>query len=156
MSNKSQPFIDRFLKAFVKFEQVLTFILVIIIAIIIGISVIRIIENLYTLFALDFFDPADITFQDYQLVFGKILTLLISLEFMTSILKVLKTHQIKTLTKDVVLITALAVARKLIIYDYDHADPLKVIVLGGIMVSIGVFYYLISADKSSTKVESGS
>ena len=102
MMNKHHSLIDRIMNFFLRFEQVLTVIVVMIIAIIIAISVIRIIENIYTLFALDFLEPEDITFQDYQLVFGKILTLLISLEFMTSILKVLKTHKIKILTKKVV------------------------------------------------------
>ncbi|MDX1685720.1 MAG: phosphate-starvation-inducible PsiE family protein [Saprospiraceae bacterium] len=148
MSRGKNDFFDGFSRIFVKFEQVLTVVMVAIIAIIIIIGVVRVLENIYTLFALDFFDPKEITFNDYQLVFGKILTLLISLEFMSSIIKVLHTHRIRLLINDVILITALAIARKLIIYDYDHADPLSVIVLGGLMISLGVFYYLINIKRT--------
>jgi uncharacterized membrane protein (DUF373 family) len=101
------------------------------------------------LFALDFFDPEEISCEDYQLIFGKIMTLLISLEFMTSIIKVLKTHNVRTLNKDVVLITALAIARKLIIYDYDKAAPLSILTLGALLIAIGILYYLINRDPAS-------
>ncbi|MCO6498806.1 MAG: phosphate-starvation-inducible PsiE family protein [Vicingus serpentipes] len=141
MENKS--FFDKVLNWFSLFEKIITVFLSIIIALIILIALIRISESFYHLFVQDFYQPQEITFNDYQLLFGKIMTLLISIEFMSSILKVLKTHEIKNLIQDVVLITALAIARKLIIYDYEHHDPLSTIVLGGLLISIGLFYFLI-------------
>ena len=148
MKKSERTFMSLFLELYIKFEQVITIVLAGIISCIILISLVRIVENFYTLFAGDFFSPEEITFEDYQQIFGKIMTLLISLEFMSSILKVLKTHEIKTLVQDVVLITALAVARKLIIFDYDNHDPASTIVLGGILISIGVFYFLIKFGKN--------
>ena len=71
------------------------------------------------------------------------MTLLISLEFLSSILKVLKSHAVKILVQDVVLITALAIARKLIIYDYDDHDAIHTLALGGSLLCLGVFYFLI-------------
>ena len=141
MENKN--IFDKILKWFSLFEKVVTVFLSIIIALIILIALLRISKSFYELFIQDFNQPQEITFKDYQLLFGRIMTLLISIEFMSSILKVLKTHQIKNLIQDVVLITALAIARKLIIYDYEHHDPLSTIVLGGLLVSIGLFYFLI-------------
>lgn len=132
-----------FLAAFGKFENIITVILSCLIGLIIIVSLVRVCENFYMLFINDFFEPNKITFQDYQEVFGKIMTLIISLEFMSSILKVLKSHEIKTLVQDVILITALAIARKLIIFDYDQHDPVETIVFGGLLVSIGVFYFLV-------------
>ena len=140
---KNNSLFDKILKWFSLFEKIITIILSVIIALIILIALIRISESFYHLFVQDFYKPQEITFNDYQLLFGKIMTLLISIEFMSSILKVLKTHEIKNLIQDVVLITALAIARKLIIYDYEHHDPLSTIVLGGLLISIGLFYFLI-------------
>lgn len=142
MEQKENKFLDGFMKGTAKFEQIITVGLVVIIACIIVIALFRIGQSFIDLFVRDFMEVEKITFEDYQQLFGKIMTLLISLEFMSSIIKVLKTHQIKTLIQDVVLITALAIARKLIIFDYEH-DPSSTIVLGGLLISIGVFYFLI-------------
>lgn len=143
MEEIHKNFIKVFLEIFTKFEQIITILLSLIMGTIIIISLVRICSNLHELFVLDFLRPKQITFQDYQEIFGKILTLLISLEFMASIVKVLKSHKILTLIQDVVLITALAIARKLIIFDYEHHDPSNTIVYGGLLVSIGLFYFLV-------------
>ena len=65
------------------------------------------------------------------------------MEFLSSILKVLKTHEMKSLIQDVILITALAIARKLIVYDYDHHHASDTIALGVLLLAIGIFYFLI-------------
>ena len=149
MDKRKRSIIDDILSFFSRFEQIISLLLVVIVALIISISLIRIIQSFYEVFVSDLFRPANISFNDYQQIFGKIMTLLISIEFMASILKVFKTHEIRDLVKDVVLITGLAIARKLIVYDYDSHDPLTTIVLGGLLISIGIFYYLI---KDSNKV----
>ena len=89
MQNKQQ-LIDKVYNGFTKFENIITLFLSIIIGSIIVISLIRIGENFFKLFVTDFFQPQEITFKDYQEIFAKIMTLLISLEFLNSILKVLK------------------------------------------------------------------
>ena len=94
MQNKQQ-LIDKVYNGFTKFENIITLFLSIIIGSIIVISLIRIAENFFQLFVTDFFQPQEITFKDYQEIFAKIMTLLISLEFLNSILKVLKSHDIK-------------------------------------------------------------
>lgn len=147
MEDNKPTFYDKIFSKFIKFEQFITIILAFIIALIIIIAVVRIVQNFVVLFGHDLFQPEEISFEDYQSIFGKILTLLISLEFMSSIIKVIKSHEVKTLVQDVVLITALAIARKLIIYDYDHHTPIQTIVLGGLLLAIGIFYYLIRNDK---------
>jgi uncharacterized membrane protein (DUF373 family) len=149
MQNKQQ-LIDKVYNGFTKFENIITLFLSIIIGSIIVISLIRIGENFFQLFVTDFFQPQEITFKDYQEIFAKIMTLLISLEFLNSILKVLKSHDIKVLVLDVSLITALAIARKLIIFDYDKHDPLFTLVFGAILLFIGLFYFLVKlSDKKN-------
>lgn len=135
---------DKITILFLKFEQIISIGLSVIIALIIMISLLRIAQNFYELFVKDIFSLEKITFDDYLQLFGYIMTLLISLEFMSSIMKVLKSHDIKTLTLDVALITALAITRKLIIYDYDHHEPASIIVFAGLLLSLGIFYFLIN------------
>lgn len=147
----NSKFADKISQVFVKFEKVITVVLSIIIALIIIIAVIRVGQNFTSLFLSDIFQPQDITFEDYQNIFGKILTLLISLEFMASIIKVIKKHEINSLLQDVVLITALAIARKLIVFDYDHHTPLQTAVFGGLLIAIGVFYFLLKKGNQISK-----
>ena len=132
---------------FKKFEQIVAFILSVIIGLIIVISLLRLSVDFYQLFVLDVFTPTNISFQDYQQLFGKIMTLLISLEFMSSIMKILKTHKINSLILDVVLISALAISRKLIIYDYEHHDPTSIMAMGVLLVSTGIAYFLFKFNR---------
>lgn len=137
------------LHIFQKFEQIIAGILAIFIGLLILVSILRFAQDFYHLFVLDIRKPENISFEDYQRLFGKIMTILISLEFMSSVLKVLKTHHIKTLILDVVLITALAIARKLIVFDYDHHDALTILAMGALLASIGIFYFLIRFQRKS-------
>ena len=143
MNKKSSKLIEKFLSIFENFENVITMVLSTIMGLIIIVALFRVVMDVYTLFVADIASPVNITFKDYQSIFGKIMTLLISIEFLSSILKVLKSHEIKSLVLDVVLITALAIARKLIIYDYDHHDPMTTFSLAAILLSTGLFYFLI-------------
>ena len=113
-------------------------------------SFVRVSQQFYHLFYADFIDSQVVTFNDYQILFGRIMTLLISLEFLSSILKVLKTHEVKALVQDVILITAMAIARKLIIYDYEHHESMQTLVLGAILVSLGLFYFLVRAESKKS------
>ena len=147
MENQTQPakrdYIDVFHKIFGKAEMVISLLLAIIILIIVFVALIRIIYFTYTLIVLDLYTPKNISFEDYKIVFGRVMTLLISLEFMNSIIKILKTHEMRTLILDVLLITVLAISRKLIIFDYDHHEPDIVFGLGFLLISIGIVYFLV-------------
>ncbi len=144
-------FYNKAIDIFHSFESMVSIILSVIIGLIIVVSLIRIGVDLYDLFIVDLDTPSDISFKNYQKLFGKVITMLISLEFLSSILKVLKLHQIRTLVLDVVLITALAIARKLIVLDYDSYSWEKVMTLGLLLISLGVFYFLVQ-NKRSAKV----
>lgn len=134
---------DRIINVFREFENYITIGLSIIIGFMIIMSFVRVVQQFYVLFYSDFIEDTIVNFNDYQILFGRIMTLLISLEFLSSILKVLKTHEVKILIQDVILITALAIARKLIIYDYSQHDPLQTLALGAILLCVGVFYFLV-------------
>lgn len=155
MKDLDTRIVDKVSKWFNVFENTITIGVSIIIGIIIVIALVRVGQNLVALFITDIFKPENITFSDYQQLFARIMTLLISLEFMRSIIKVLKTHNIRLLVLDVILITALAIARKLIIYDYDKHQAVDTAVFGGLIVAIGVFYFLVKyqAPKTKEKIE---
>ena len=141
-----QKVINWFLGFFKNFENAVIAVVAVIIGAIIFSACITICAKFYKLFVLDFFDPHEITFSDYQELFGQILTLLIGLEFLSSILKSLKAEKVKFLVNDVLLITALAIARKLIIYDYDDHEPFETLTLGAILIAIGIFYFLVTRE----------
>lgn len=152
-NNKQNKYKDKIYGFFGEFENVITIVLSVIIGLMIIMSLIRVSQQFYLLFIADFLSPQEITFKDYQELFGKILTLLISLEFLSSILKVLKSHEVTVLVQDVILITALAIARKLIVYDYDHHDAMSIFALATLLVSIGVFFFLIRHNNSKKELK---
>tara|TARA_R110002072_G_scaffold226960_2_gene383855 strand:+ start:8693 stop:9151 length:459 start_codon:yes stop_codon:yes gene_type:complete len=146
MQKKNKKYKDIVVNIFSEFENYITIGLSVVIGFMIIMSFIRVSQQFYHLFYADFIDSKVIVFNDYQVLFGRIMTLLISLEFLASILKVLKTHEIKILVQDVILITAMAIARKLIIYDYERHEPMQTLVLGAILLSLGLFYFLIRSE----------
>lgn len=146
MQKKDKKYKDIVVNIFSEFENYITIGLSVVIGFMIIMSFIRVSQQFYHLFYADFIDSKVIEFNDYQVLFGRIMTLLISLEFLASILKVLKTHEVKILVQDVILITAMAIARKLIIYDYEHHEPMQTLVLGAILLSLGLFYFLIRSE----------
>lgn len=142
--NKSP--IDKLLRLFTRFEYLTSIFLSILIAGILLVATIRIAYFTYTMIFSNILSPATIVYADFNDLFGKIITLLIIIEFMNSILSVLKTRDLKRLVQDVTLITGLAIARKLIIFDYTDSDHMTIIAMGVMLIAVGVFYFLIRID----------
>ena len=148
MKNEKSTWQSKILNSFIRFEVIVTFILSLMVGLIVIISLLRIAQDFYLIFIQDIINLKSIVFEDYQSLFGKILTLIISLEFLNSIIKVFKSKDVKSLVLDVILIAALTIGRKLIIYDYKNIDPAQAITLGGLLISIGIFYFLIKFCRS--------
>ncbi|MCB9224856.1 MAG: phosphate-starvation-inducible PsiE family protein [Crocinitomicaceae bacterium] len=141
---KQQSKFDKIsLKLFHNFERFIVISLSFIIGIIILIALLRVIVDVSELIINDIDNPDDILFTDYQEIFGKIMTLLISLEFLISVINVIKSHSIKKLLEDVILIAALAIARKMIVYDYEHHEAIETIGMGVLFLCIGAFYFFL-------------
>lgn len=85
----------------------------------------------------------NITYENFQMFFGKVLTLLIILELNTSILHAIKKHEIKILLLDVILISGTAISRKLITMDYIKMEPESVWSIAILLTSVGLSYFLI-------------
>ena len=155
MEKDTKSPIDKLLKLFHYLEYGISIILAIIIAGILAVAVIRIAVYSYLLIFSQLLTPTNIDYGAFNDIFKKIMTLLITIEFMNSILHILKTGELKQLLKDVTLITGLAIARKLIIFEYTKAEPMTVIAMGIELVSVGIFYFLIRVDTLSKYVPRG-
>lgn len=140
----------RIFKGFQVFEETIIVILSVVIVFIIILSVIRVFGQFYHILIDSVMRPEEVEFSDYQDLFGKLITVFISLEFLSSVLKILNRPQIKTLVQDVALITALAIFRKLIIADYNKTDLDSYLVLGGLIIATGIFYFLVHKVGSKT------
>jgi uncharacterized membrane protein (DUF373 family) len=134
---------------FQRFEYFISLILAVLIALVLVVAVIRVAIYSYHLIFSKVLTPMLIVYDDFSILFGQIIALLIIVEFMNSILSVLKTRDIKRLVKDVILITGLAISRKLIILDYSSAEYMSIIAMGILLISIGVFYFLICLESFS-------
>lgn len=139
---------------FETFEKIITLIIAVVIALIVVVSLIRIGNDFVHLFIIDIFEPQEISFDDYKSLFAKILTLFISLEFMNSILRVIKSHDVSNLVLDVFLIAAMAIGRKLIILDYDKYSSDYLLSIAGLIISLGAFYFLVSRKMNKNGIVS--
>lgn len=146
-NNKST--IDTILKLFHRFENLISIILAVLIVGILGVALVRIAVSSYILIFSNILTPTEIAYEHFNDIFGKIMTLIITIEFMNSILSVLKTGDLKGLVLDVTLITGLAIARKLIIFDYSSTEPMAIIAMGVVLTAVGIFYFLIRINTLS-------
>lgn len=148
----NKTLIDKILKLFHSFENFISIILALLIVGILGVALVRIAVSSYQLIFSNILTPTEIVYEHFNDIFGKIMTLLITIEFMNSIISVLKTGNLKILVQDVTLITGLAIARKLLIFDYSQTGHMTIIAMGVVLMAVGIFYFLIRVDTLSKKL----
>jgi uncharacterized membrane protein (DUF373 family) len=124
-----------------RFEQVVALVIVWLIAVVVVVAIWRLTRDVLSLVTSGLLNPLDHTV--FQAVFGEIATVLIALEFRHSITRISpsRAHIIEVQT--VLLIALLALARKLIILDLHEYDGVQVLALGGVVLAIGVTYWLV-------------
>ena len=123
------------------FEQMILGILVFIIAMIIIYTLILAIITLVNDFR------SGITFMEtaaLQDTFGLILTVIILVEFNHSIVLAIRQRSGAIQVRIIVLITIIVLARKLVLLDYTTASVETLLGLGGLAISLGGLYWLIS------------
>jgi len=128
------------------FEQIILGILVFIISIIIVYSLILVVITL----ADDF--RAGITFMETGALkdtFGLILTVIILLEFNHSIVLAMRQRSGAIQVRIIVIITIIVLARKLVLLDYATTSVETLLGLGGLALSLGALYRLLSPRESS-------
>ena len=124
-----------------QFEQIITWILTISIAIIITIALLRLIVTIFQLLVIGALNP--LNHQEFELIFGMIMTLLIAMEFNHSILQTMERLHRVIQVKTVILISILALARKFIVLNIEVTPALTIVALGFAVIALGVVYWLL-------------
>jgi len=81
-----------------------------------------------------------------QALFGRIMTVLIALEFGNSILRHIKEHSIIIQSREVILIGMMAVVRKVMIIDLNTASPMLIASLGALALALASAYWFMRQD----------
>lgn len=129
------------MKFYDRFEQTIAITLTGIISVIILVSVVQLIRNVFFSLILGALDPLE--HNSFQAIFGMVMTVLIAMEFKHSIIQVALRRDSFVQVKTVVLIGLIAIARKFVIIDVNESEPLKLAALAGMAISLGVTYWLL-------------
>jgi uncharacterized membrane protein (DUF373 family) len=123
-----------------RFESVIAFALTLIIALIISIALYRLIVEVAVGLLFGALNPLEQ--QDFRIVFGEIMTVLIALEFNHTLEYVVRREQSIIQIKIVLLIALLALARKFIILELKETTAHEMLGLAAITLALGITYWL--------------
>lgn len=123
-----------------RFESVVTLILTAIIGLVIVVSLYKLGGQVISGLFLDTMDPTD--HNAFQVIFAEVLTVMIALEFNHTLQFVVPRQQSIIQTKVVLLISLLALARKVIVLDLDRTPPAELAGLAVLILSLGGVYWL--------------
>ena len=123
-----------------KFEQIVIFILTVLIAVFVIFAVWNLALKVLQSIASSTLDPTD--YSVFQTVFGAILTVIIALEFKKSLLVSAERQQSVVQVRTVILIALLAVVRKVLILDLAHATT-ELFALAAAIIALGAVYWLV-------------
>jgi uncharacterized membrane protein (DUF373 family) len=123
-----------------KFEQIVIFILTVLIAVFVIFAIWNLALKVLQSIASSTLDPTD--YSVFQTVFGAILTVIIALEFKKSLLVSAERQQSVVQVRTVILIALLAVVRKVLILDLAHATT-ELFALATAIIALGAVYWLV-------------
>ncbi|HHL34396.1 MAG TPA: diguanylate cyclase [Desulfobulbaceae bacterium] len=132
-------------RAYEKYEDIVSIGLTGLIAVIVLIAFVRLTVDIYQMLLIGMLDPLD--HKVFKHIFGMIMTLLIAMEFKHSIVKVIERKDHVVQVKTVLLIALLALSRKFIILDIKTMNPVSLAALALSVLALGVVYRLIREDK---------
>ena len=125
---------------YARFEQVVTWILTLLIALIIAIALFRLLVTVFQLLVFGALNP--LSHQEFEVIFGMIMTLLIAMEFNHSILQTIERLHRIIQVKTVVLISILALVRKFIILNIEATSATTIAALAFAALALGGVYWL--------------
>lgn len=126
---------------FDRFEYIVMLFVSCLLAIIIVITLFRLVENVYQLVISQFTDK--IEYKMLQITFGMLLTLLIAFEFRNSINSILEGRGLLVQVKIVVLIAIMALSRKFLVIDSNEYDAIMIAAYAVLTLSLGLVYWLL-------------
>jgi len=138
--------------AYERFEQIVAFLLGLLIAVVVVIALIQLLIEVMPLVLGGALDPLD--HRVFQALFGMIMTLLIAMEFKHSIIRVALRRESVIQVKTVMLVALLALSRKFIILDVATTEPATIAALSGATLVLGIVYWLLRErdDRLATAV----
>jgi uncharacterized membrane protein (DUF373 family) len=134
-----------------RFEQIVTWILTLCIAVIIAIALFRLVVTIFQLLIFGALNP--LNHEEFEVIFGMIMTLLIAMEFNHSILQAIERLHRVIQVKTVVLISILALARKFIILNMEATPALTIVALGFAVIALGIVYWLVREREDRSPAE---
>ncbi|MDD4255640.1 MAG: phosphate-starvation-inducible PsiE family protein [Methanofollis sp.] len=137
-------------KALDTYQKGIYYVLIGLLAIIIGFSVI---ELAYLVFQGLLFDESRLRLENHEIlgVLGLFLLVLIGIELLETIRTYIEDHRIHV---EVILLVALiAVARKIILLDSGEMNDLTLIGIGFVIIALSGGYYLVKKAKAIEKVD---
>ncbi|HEX3058928.1 MAG TPA: phosphate-starvation-inducible PsiE family protein [Usitatibacter sp.] len=123
-----------------RFESVVTLILTAIIGLVIVVSLYKLGGEVVSGLFLGALNPTD--HNAFQAIFAEVLTVMIALEFNHTLQFVVPRQQSIIQTKVVLLISLLALARKVIVLDLDRTPPAELAGLAALILALGGVYWL--------------
>lgn len=85
-----------------------------------------------------------------QKLFGMVMTVLIALEFGNSILRHLREHSVIIQAREIILISMMAIVRKIMLVDLSQDDPLILVWLGvATLLLAGAYWLMGPRDKAA-------
>jgi uncharacterized membrane protein (DUF373 family) len=129
------------LSIYQRFESMVALVLTAVIGLIIVVALFRLSSQVVTGFVFGVLDPLDQN--AFQTIFGEVLTVLIALEFNHTLQFVVARQQSIIQTKIVILISLLALARKIIVLDLDKSPPGELLGLAALTFALGGVYWLL-------------
>jgi uncharacterized membrane protein (DUF373 family) len=151
IKKKEEKDLELIVLIFKIFENVVSICLSLLVGTIIILSLTALFRETYELILPTFVpNHHTVSFGSYQKLFGKVMVVIISVEFLKTILKVIQKHQIDTIVQDVTLISGLAVGHELIIMDFDEHGAQSIFALGALLIGIGIFYHLVKTNGNAT------
>ena len=138
--------------AYERFEQIVAFLLGLLIAVVVVIALIQLLIEVMPLVLGGALDPLD--HRVFQALFGMIMTLLIAMEFKHSIIRVALRRESVIQVKTVMLVALLALSRKFIILDVAATEPATIAALSGATLVLGIVYWMLRErdDRLATAV----
>lgn len=124
-----------------RFEQIIALVLSMVISVVIVIALTELIAKVWNMLISGALDPLD--HHVFQVVFGAIMTLLITMEFKHSIVRVVSRKESIIQIKTVVFIAILALARKFIILDTSKTDANTITALAITVLALAGVYWII-------------
>lgn len=134
-----------------KFEQIIAILLAVVISIVIVGAFVRLSADVFLTFATAFGSLDERIFEE---IFGRIMIVLIALEFNHSILHVLRRQAHIIQVRTVVLIAILAIARKVIVLDIEENSAETLIALAVIAAALAALHWVLAvADRKEKASE---